>query len=199
LVAYEIAFTESGLPSGTSWSITLNNITRSSTNGTITFSEPNGSYAYTIQGISGYRTTTYSGTVSINGNSINENITWALVLYPMTITENGIPNGTQWSVTLTGTAFNGQYINVTLSSTTNTITFSEPNGTYSYALHLPSGYTTNNQRGSTTVSGHSMALSINAKQSSRPTSQPLNYSIIIIVALMVAAIVALLAVLRKRK
>ena len=199
MVTYKITFTESGLSSGNTWYVTLNGTTKSSSNNTIIFNEPNGSYAYSIQGISGYRTTSYSGTIIVNGNSINENITWSVILYPMTIKENGIPNGTQWSVTLTGTAFNGQYINVTLSSTNNTIIFNEPNGTYSYALHLPSGYTTTNQKGSITVSGQSLALSMNAKHSSRPTSQSSNYSIIIIAVLLAAAIVALLAVLRKRK
>ncbi len=111
-------------------------------------------------------------------------------LYGIEFTETGLPNGTPWSVTLNGT---------TLYSTNSTITFNEPNGTYSYILHLPSGYTTTNQKGSITVSGQSLALSMNAKHSSRPTSQSSNYSIIIIAVLLAAAIVALLAVLRKRK
>ena len=140
LVTYKITFTESGLSSGTSWSVTLNNITKTSTNGTIIFNEPNGTYSYIISGISGYRANTYSGTINVNGNPVSVSINWTVITYPITITENGIPNGTSWSATLTGTTFNGQYINVTLSSTTNTITFYEPNGTYSYTIHLPSGY-----------------------------------------------------------
>ncbi len=194
LVTYKITFTESGLSSGTTWYVTLNGTTKSSSNNTIIFNEPNGSYAYTIQGISGYRTTTYSGTITINGNPIDENITWSVILYPITIKENGMPNGTSWSATITGTAFNGQHINVTLSSTTNTITFNEPNGTYSYTLHLPPGYTTTNQKGNITVSGQSFLSSINAKQSS-------NYSIFIIIGLVViivAAIAAIMAMRRKK-
>ncbi|MGC8563115.1 MAG: hypothetical protein ACP5NO_08010, partial [Thermoplasmata archaeon] len=107
LVTYKIIFTESGLSSGTTWYVTLNNITKSSSNNTIIFDEPNGSYSYTIQGISGYRTSNYSGSLMVNGNSVNENIVWSIILYPITITENGISNGTAWSATLTGTTFNG--------------------------------------------------------------------------------------------
>jgi hypothetical protein len=199
LVTYSITFTESGLQSGTSWSVALNGTTESSTNDTIIFNEPNGTYTYTIHGISGYKTNAYSGAILVSGKPMSENVVWKIVTYPIAVTQSGIPSGTSWSVTLTGTTFNDQKINVTLSSTNNTIIFNEPNGTYSYTLHLPSGYTTTNKEGNITVSDHSLALSMNAKQSSRPTSQPLNYSIIIIVVLLAAAIVALLALLRKRK
>ncbi|MFP3300727.1 MAG: hypothetical protein RXN92_06630, partial [Thermoplasmatales archaeon] len=72
--------------------------------------------------------------------------------------------GTSWYATLTGTTFNGQYINATLSSTTNTITFYEPNGTYSYTIHLPSGYQTNNVKGQVYVSGNSETLTFGAQQ-----------------------------------
>ncbi|MGC8515884.1 MAG: protease pro-enzyme activation domain-containing protein [Thermoplasmata archaeon] len=183
LVTYAITFSESGLPSGTSWSLTLNNITESSTNGTIIFNEPNGTYSYSISGIQGYRTTSYSGTVIANGNTIDENITWSVILYPITITENGIPNGTSWSATITGTAFNGQYINVTLYSKTNTLTFNEPNGTYSYTIHLPSGYNGNNLKGSLNLTGKSVTSSIKAYQ----TTNPLLYLIVGLIAIIVVA------------
>jgi len=51
-----------------------------------------------------------------------------------------------------------------LSSTTNTITFNEPNGTYSYIIHLPSGYQTNNVKGQVYVSGNSETLTFGAQQ-----------------------------------
>jgi len=85
-------------------------------------------------------------------------------IYKVTFTELGLPSGASWSVTLTGRTFNGQYINVTLSSTTNTITFNEPNGTYSYIIHLPSGYQTNNVKGQVYVSGNSETLTFSAQQ-----------------------------------
>jgi len=186
LVTYAITFTESGLSSGTSWSVILNNIEKSSTNGTIIFNEPNGTYSYVISGISGYRTNTYSGTISVNGNSVSVPINWTIITYTITITENGIPNGTSWSATLTGTTFNGQYINVTLSSTTNTITFNEPNGTYSYIIHLPSGYQSNSVKGQVNVSGNSAIATIKAQQTT-------NYLWIGIIAVVII-IVILLAV-----
>ena len=45
---YHVTFTETGLPSGTSWSVTLAGSTQSSTTGTIQFSKANGTYAFTV-------------------------------------------------------------------------------------------------------------------------------------------------------
>ena len=51
---FNVTFAESGLPSATSWSVTLNGSQHTSTTTTITFTEPNGTYNYTITGISGW-------------------------------------------------------------------------------------------------------------------------------------------------
>ncbi|MGC9074104.1 MAG: hypothetical protein ACP5H0_08120, partial [Caldisericum sp.] len=139
------------------------------------------------------RTTNYSGSIIVSGNSVNENIIWSIILYPITITENGIPNGTAWSATLTGTTFNGEYINITLSSTSNKITFNEPNGTYTYIIHLPSGYQGTNTKGSINVSGNSALASFTAQQTT-------NYLLIGIIAVIVLiAIVAGVIFIRKGK
>jgi len=183
-VKYSVTFTESGLPTGTSWSVTLNGLTETSTNGTLTFNEPNGTYSYVISGISGYRANTYSGTINVNGNSVSNSISWTIATYSITLMENGIPTGTSWSATLTGTTFNGQSVNVTSSSTTDTITFNEPNGSYSYIIHLPSGYQSNNAKGSVNVSGNSEAATFTAQRT-------MNYLLIGIIAVIIIILVAL--------
>ncbi len=71
---YSVMFSETGLPSGTSWSVTLNGAMETSTSSTITFNEPNGTYGYTvstpISGGSGVRyVTVSSGSVTVNGNN----------------------------------------------------------------------------------------------------------------------------------
>ena len=194
LVTYEIAFTETGLPPGTSWSITLNNVTIPSTNATIVFDEPNGSYSYVISPIPGYRASTYSGTIIVNGNksySINP-ILWTIISYPITITEKGIPNGTSWSVTLSGKAFNGQLVNITLNSTIDTITFNEPNGSYFYTVHLPSGFS-GNTKGNITVSGQSITSQLKAEQS-------LSYiDIAVIAAVIIIAVIGAMFAMRRKK
>ena len=47
-VTYPVVFSESGLPSGASWSITVNGISNNSTSGTIEFAEANGTYSYAV-------------------------------------------------------------------------------------------------------------------------------------------------------
>ncbi|MGC8620276.1 MAG: hypothetical protein ACP5LA_07265, partial [Thermoplasmata archaeon] len=74
---YKITFTESGLPTGTSWSVTLNGTTESSTTNTITFTEPNGTYAYSIGIIGGYTASPSSGTITVNGANVNQEITFS--------------------------------------------------------------------------------------------------------------------------
>ena len=151
---YAVTFSESGLPSGTSWSVMLNSQTMSSTTNTITFSEPNGTYAYTVGSVSGYAASPSSGSVTVNGASQTVAITFKLstsTTYAVTFSESGLSSGTSWSVTL-----NGQ----TMSSTTSTITFSEPNGSYAYTVGAVSGYTASPSSGSVTVNGGTQSVSI---------------------------------------
>ena len=73
---YDVTFTESGLPSGTSLSVTFNGKTESSTTGTITFSAYNGTYSYTIGPVAGYTLLPSSGSVTVNGNDVPVAITF---------------------------------------------------------------------------------------------------------------------------
>ncbi|MEM4114820.1 MAG: hypothetical protein QXP59_02280, partial [Saccharolobus sp.] len=170
-----------------------NGITESSTTNTISFLEPNGSYIYSIGSISGYRVNAYNGTIIVNGGALNNSVVWSIVTYPITITQSGIPNGTTWSVTLSGTAFNGQFVNSTLTSSTGTITFNEPNGSYTYTVHLPSGYTSSNAKGSVSVSGAPVSATISAQ----PPTNYLLYVIILIVVII--AIVSVVIAMRRGK
>ncbi|MBX8644839.1 MAG: thermopsin family protease [Thermoplasmata archaeon] len=83
---YSVMFSESGLPSGTSWSVTLNGATEASTSSTITFSEPNGTYGYTvstpISGGSGVRyVNVSSGSVTVNGNNAGVAVSYTTQYY----------------------------------------------------------------------------------------------------------------------
>jgi len=191
LVTYVITFNENGLSSGTSWSVTLNGSTETSSNGTVIFIEQNGTYSYNISAIAGYRTATYSGTINVNGNHVADTVTWTVISYPLMVTETGIPNGIAWSATVTGTTFNGQHINVTLTSTTDEITFNEPNGSYSYKIQLPSGYT-GNTKGNITVTGQSVTSQVKAEQ-------PYNYTDIEVIATVIIIIAIIGVVLAMRR
>ncbi len=64
--------------------------------------------------------------------------------YPVVFSENGLSNATLWSVTVSGT---------TLTSQRPVITFSEPNGTYEFAISAPSGYEASPSSGTVSVGG----------------------------------------------
>jgi thermopsin len=65
---YPVTFAESGLPSGTTWSVTLAGITLSSDTSSIRFYEPNGAYAYTVGALMGFDISPSSGAVILNGH-----------------------------------------------------------------------------------------------------------------------------------
>ena len=69
---YSVTFTATGLTSGTSWNVTLNGNTQSSTTSTITFTLPNGNYAYTINTPATYTLQTPSSTGTITVENANK-------------------------------------------------------------------------------------------------------------------------------
>ena len=157
LVTYTITFSETGLTNGTFWSVSVNNDTKISTNGTIIYRLSNGSFEYSIQPIPGFSTDTYAGNLTVNGSSFVESISWTIVTYFINITQSGLTAGKRWSATLQGKTFNGIPVAVTLNSTSNSIVFKEPNGTYNYTINAPFGYTGTHMTGKVIINGKSAA------------------------------------------
>ncbi len=151
---FGVTFTESGLPTGTTWGVTLG-VTHLSTNSSsIRFSEANGTYAYTIDSVPGYTSNT-SGSVTVNGNPVSVGIPFTSLTpenstYSITFRESGL-NGQKWSVTMNG---------FTLSSSNSTIVFTEKNGTYLFTVTSPASYSASPASGSAAVSGKAANLQI---------------------------------------
>jgi YVTN family beta-propeller protein len=149
---HQVTFSESGLPSRTSWSVTLNGSTLTSTTGTINFSEPSGAYSFTVGAVAGYAPHPASGTLTVGTGGATQSIAFtSSQTYAVTFTEGGLANGTTWSVTLNGSS---------MSSTTNTVVFSEPDGTYSFSIGTLVGERSNISSGSIHVSGAAVGRSI---------------------------------------
>ena len=149
-VTYTATLTESGLPSGTMWSVTIGSQTLSSVTNKIGFQLGNGTYSYTVGVTPGYRTTP-TGSFTVSGASVGVGKKFSVTTYTVKFTESGLPSGTSWSATLTPSSGPA----TTKTSTTGTITFAEPNGTYAYSIAAISGYhiTTGSYTGSVTVNG----------------------------------------------
>ena len=197
---YKVTFTESGLPSGSAWYVNLTNgMDSGAITGTLySLSLTNGTYPYTIATSDKiYEPSPSSGSFPVNGGSVSKLVSFSEVKYAVSFTESGLPSGTSWSVTLFGT---------TESSTTNTITFSLPNGTYSYTVGSVPGYSVSPSSGSITVNGSSIAKTIAYTTFSVPPSKtpPSGISNIEIYGITgavvaVAAIGAGIAVYRRRR
>ncbi|MHB8397173.1 MAG: NosD domain-containing protein [Thermoplasmataceae archaeon] len=153
-IGYTVTFTESGLPAGTAWSVTLGSQTIDSTSSTIVFTPDaaqNVSESYSISHVSGFGQSLRSGTLSLNRSSMAVTVNFSVYKYTFTFTYSGLPKGTSWSVT-----FNG----VKESSNTSTITFSAANGTYSYSVGSVSGYTVAPSSGNVTLNGSNGNLTV---------------------------------------
>lgn len=157
---YSVTFTETGLPTGTTWTVTLGGAPQSTPTTTIVFTEANGSYAYTVTGIAGYVATPSSGTLTVAGAIVSQTISWTVKTYAVTFSETGLATGTSWTVKLNG---------VPNSSTTPLIGFLEPNGTYSYSITPIAGYTASMYGGAVTVNGGSQQVNV--------TWTPVTYSV----------------------
>ena len=184
---YNVSFVESGLPNGTFWAVVLHGSDRGgwghagegaradcgggsgwsgSNTSSINFTLPDGTYrfavpaAWTSSGL--LFANPQSGTVTVNGSSVTESITFAPPqLYNVTFNETGLPNGTTWSAAVVGGGWGSFGFN---SSANSTIGFVIGDGTYRYGV-LPvwtSGgiYVATPATGNLTVNGSAVSVSV---------------------------------------
>jgi hypothetical protein len=119
---YPVTFAETGLLSGTSWSVTVRGVKLTSTTSTIEFNETNGTYGYAIGAIAGLQSVTSPRPVRVGGGpeTVTVNFTRRI-----TFVETGLPRGTEWGVNVSGA------IDYHKTATGTTITLSLGEGTYS--------------------------------------------------------------------
>jgi hypothetical protein len=131
-VTYTLGFSESGLPSGTSWTVTIEGSYLSSSTSSIDFTEPNGTYSYAITPVAGY-STTWKGSATVDGGPATVDVEFSQVTYGLEFVETGLPASSSWTVTVD---------TVSVSSSTESLGFVEPNGTFAWAVTPIAGYTT---------------------------------------------------------
>ncbi|MCI4345502.1 MAG: YncE family protein [Thermoplasmata archaeon] len=150
-VTYEVLVTETGLPTPTTWSVTLAGTSRSSMTSSLSFVEPNGTYAFVVGAVSGWRASPGSGEVIVNGLPTTITVAWSAVpVYDVSFVAAGLPDGTAWSVLL----------NQTLgTSSTSTVVFSVPSGSFSYTVAAVSGFSSP-AGGTVTVNGAPVLVNV---------------------------------------
>jgi YVTN family beta-propeller protein len=161
--SYPVSFNETGLPSGTIWSVSLAGTSAETTSGAVAITEPNGTWVFQI-----YDTNTSpvyvpeptNGTVLVNGYGATVTVTFApaVTTYPVSFVETGLPSATTWSVTFDG---------ATDSATSATLIASAANGTRFFTVGSVAGYIARPAVGTVTVTG--AAATVNITFSTAPT------------------------------
>lgn len=149
--AYPVSFTESGLPTGMDWGVTLGSGEfNDSTTSSATVMAIDGTYTFRISTVAGYPSSPSSGTVTVDGAQDSIPITFTAVpapgMYYLNFTENGLPAGTTWSVTVTG-----NFEDTTASSDTSVVAYSEWPGNYTYAVDPVPGFSANVSAGAVVI------------------------------------------------
>ncbi len=187
---FALTFSETGLPSGGSWSVLLSpggTLTGAAT--TLVTNVSDGSYGYTFStALTGWTATPLGGTVIISHANATVDVSFAQTAWPVTFTVTGLPTGQVWSVTV-GTE------KVTNTSSL-TASFVLSNGTYSFSITAPSGYSASPSSGSVSVNGQSVQKSISISKSSASAGTLLGLPLIdwAILAILVVVIVVIAAV-----
>jgi len=128
-----VQFNASGLPKGEPWTVAL--APGIAVTGTSpSFELANGTYRYTILPLSGYVPQVGGSFVVHAPGPIYIDRTFAVRTYGVFVEELGLPNGTNWSVTVDGSK---------MSSTGHLIAMPVPNGTYNYTIHAVPNFVVN--------------------------------------------------------
>lgn len=168
--AYQVTFDEGGLPGGTNWSVTLGRESLTTSNASLSFLEPAGTYPFSIAPVSGFARTPASGNVSVTTANVSETIDFAnATIFPLSFNESGLPAGASWNVSIAGVG------NQTSSGTRALYVLG--NGTYSYTLSAP-GYAATPASGTITVAGGSPSVPVSFAQSGPPIYFPLELRVV---------------------
>jgi hypothetical protein len=160
---YAVTFLESGLPTDSNWSVTLNGYTAWTSGTSLGFTEPNGSFPFTALSNASYPADPASGTLNVTGGPASQTIVFGSTITPppgtyvVTFTESGLPSGATWYANVTGqsglsatvTGSSGTYVQIALA-----------NGSYSYVTATSEPGWTPGAHGGFTVAGAPVPVSV---------------------------------------
>ncbi len=152
---YVVTFTETGLPVGSSWSMTVGPpataYTITAKTPSISFYETNGSYPVSFGLPTGYVGPAPDPLVVVNGAGLKVAITCAATgsAFNVAFPETGLTTGIAWNVTID---------NLTVNAATKSLLFTLPNGLYNWTITPPSGWVTKVLAGNVTVRGKAVSL-----------------------------------------
>lgn len=206
---YKLGFQESGLPSSTLWSVTLEGVAENSTASLISFAETNGTYSYTVGNVPGYKPSPSAGDVTISGGQQQVLIAFASTAIPPIVSVTITPPSA--SVPIGGTqVFNATptcqgapcptYVVFTWSLSDS---LGELNNTTGHEVTFTAGGSSGNLsiKVVATLNGvsvnHTVFITIPPNTPASPTLSPLDWELII-AAIAVVVVVMAVIILRKK-
>lgn len=144
LVTYEVQFDEVGLPTGSSWTVTIGNNSQGSRGPSVSFTLPNGSYSYSLSVGGSFEAPHPTGAFRVDGGGLDLKAQFNET-YLVEFRQTGLPEGALWTVVQNGSG---------KSSFLSEIYFSEPNGSYLFDVRTPApGWVANNSTPTVRVAG----------------------------------------------
>jgi hypothetical protein len=162
---FTVQLNQTGLPASTYWYADLASSVSGYFSGysdgaNMTFSVVNGSYTFSISAIWGYTATPSVGPVTVAGATVYVSIVFSIAPnYTLTFNETGVAPGAQWSVKL----LLPDDVEIVQNSTSSSLSFLEPNGTYSF-YPSATGYTPTPSSGYFMVSGGNVWTTVSFTQ-----------------------------------
>ena len=151
-----VTFSEHGLPSGVSWSVSLSGSSYGTSGQalagqSIRLQVPNGTYNFSALATN-YTAAASTGTLTFTGGSVAAPVfNFSLVQYPVNFTESSLPPGTSWTVTFWGH---------TRTTNGTVLSFSAPNGTHAFSVENVYGYTVAPEYGNVSTNGGSTTTGV---------------------------------------
>ncbi len=142
---YPVSLEESGLPlygpADPGWTASVGSTQQSSNQSAMVFAEPTGTYDFTVPPYSSPYFGTYdpspcNGTIVVGTTGVTQSIAFSsgsATCDQVEFLAAGLPDGAAWNVTLAG-------LREFATAPTDTLNFTEPTGSYSYAVGAPPGY-----------------------------------------------------------
>jgi hypothetical protein len=181
---FAVTFVAAGLPTGLSWGVTFHGVLQNSTTNESVVHASDGTFEFTVVPPAGYSASPAKGNVTVDNANQTVTVTFTVVVYAVTFTETGLPNGTPWNLTLLGIVHG-------VAGTSYSTTLA--NGSYNYSVSGSAGYSPQTKSGMVHVAGQPMTVTVpftGPAPPSSPSSNPISVTTILIAVAAVGAIAA---------
>lgn len=149
---YSVSFKETGLPSGSKWSVNLGGRTlEAGWNSSILFSLPNGTYFFSTSSTPSYTASPDRGYLTVNGTGISAQLNFSINAYNLTFASSGLPAGHSLALFING---------MSEKSNGTSLTYSAIPGTYSYYIPSISGYYPEVASGTVLISDSNVTVNV---------------------------------------